>query len=128
MKIAGLAENGLMKGAYYVEMFSDKFREKLGFVPYPGTLNIRLVWRGDMDTRKRLNTKKHILIEPFEKDGKSFVDVKCYPCTINGKTKGAIVIPGKTDHPPEVIEIIAKDNLRETLSIKDNDCVVVELD
>lgn len=126
MIISGCVEQGMKKGAYYVEQFSDRFREKIGFYPFPGTLNVRLKTERDIEARKEMDKKEHVLIEPFEQGGKSFVQVKCYPCTINN-VKGVVVVPGRTDHPPEVIEVIAEASLRETLSIKDGDCVTIEI-
>ena len=42
MKIDGEVKAGLGKGAYFIsqEFYSNEFRKNLGFVPYPGTLNV----------------------------------------------------------------------------------------
>jgi riboflavin kinase len=52
--------------------------------------------------------------------------LKCFPCLING-AHGAIAIPERTHHGPEVLEIISPFNLRDRLGLKDGDCVKVEV-
>ena len=127
MRLVGKAETGIKRGAYYVEKFSDRFRDKLGYIPFPGTLNIRLVPEGDAVDRGELEGRGNITISPFEKEGEAFVRVRCYPCIINGKIFGSVVVPDRTDHPPEVIELVAKVNIRDALGIEDGDRVEVEL-
>ncbi|MFH1787906.1 MAG: DUF120 domain-containing protein, partial [Candidatus Altiarchaeota archaeon] len=38
----GAVSKGIGEGAYYVHEYADKIEKKLGFVPYPGTLNVSL--------------------------------------------------------------------------------------
>ena len=42
MKIEGEVKSGLGKGSYFMsqEFYSNEFRKNLGFVPFPGTLNV----------------------------------------------------------------------------------------
>ena len=42
MEINGTVTTGLGKAAYFLgqDFYKDQFHHKLGFIPYPGTLNI----------------------------------------------------------------------------------------
>jgi riboflavin kinase len=116
--IVGEVISGLGEGAYYIEQYRERIREYLGFDPYPGTLNLRVIFpRTIFDA---LCTVRPILIPGFVKEGRSFGDVKAYPVRING-INGAVVVPSRTVHPPKIAEIIAPVNLRKTLGLKDGD-------
>ena len=53
--------------------------------------------------------------------------VDCYLVRIQNQFDGAIVLPHKTEHEKNVIELIAPVNLREELLVKDGDEVECEL-
>jgi riboflavin kinase len=53
--IAGRVVHGLGEGAYYVDAYSPRFHESLGFEPYSGTLNVKIV---DDDSRSAINRMK----------------------------------------------------------------------
>ena len=42
MEITGIVTTGLGKAAYFLgqDFYKDQFREKCGFTPFPGTLNL----------------------------------------------------------------------------------------
>ncbi len=116
--VVGEVISGLGEGAYYIEQYRERIREYLGFDPYPGTLNLRVIFpRTIFDA---LCTVRPTLIPGFVKEGRSFGDVKAYPIKIRG-IRGAIVVPSRTVHPPKIAEIIAPVNLRETLGLNDGD-------
>ena len=51
--LEGTVFTGLGEGAYYIgrESYRKQFAEKLGFDPYPGTLNLKLATDYDVKTR-----------------------------------------------------------------------------
>ena len=48
--------------------------------------------------------------------------------TVNNQQKAAILIIERTHHHPNVVEIIAPINLREKLSVSDEDIITVKFD
>jgi len=93
--------------------------EKVGFKPYPGTLNIKLS-QESLAARKKLGQSASSRICP----------PKGYSCGIVspaliGNLKIAIVIPEVKDYPIDVLEVIAPVNLRDFLKVKDGDEIVV---
>ena len=119
----GTVVSGLGKGAVFVaiDYYKSQIKEKLGFVPYHGTLNI-ITNKNNAAVLEKINP---IRIERFKKGGKTYGGVSCYKITI-GLTKGAIIIPDLTEHE-DIIEIIAPVNLKSALKIKDGDRIKVEL-
>lgn len=119
--IQGKLISGTGKGSYFVSMYSELMEKKLGFIPFPGTLNLR------MEIIPQFNKTKKIILK---KEG--FGDVDCYPVTVwnrflRNHFKGYLLRPHKTIHPENIIEIIALVSLRQELSLTDGDEVQCEL-
>jgi riboflavin kinase len=129
ISFGGTLVSGSGEGKYYVgqEEYFLQFHDKLGFRPFLGTLNIRLRSVHDIKAKDEMEKMKPVLISGFKRDNRSFGDIRSYPCVINRKFKGAIIIPERTHHPSDIVEIIAPVGIREALSIKDNDYVHLEI-
>ncbi len=127
--LEGVVFSGLGEGAYYVkqDQYRKQFIEKLGFDPYPGTLNIKLTSDYDMKSRKELESYPAIEIEGFKNESRTFGSVKCYPALINNKAKGALILAFRTHYDSSVLEIIAARYLRNQLKIKDGQKVKLEI-
>jgi len=106
--------SGLGQAQYFLtrEGYSRQFVEKLGFVPFPGTLNVLL-------ESPFPSQRQAIEIEGFVEEGKSFGECKCYRIKINGM-QAAMVRPEKSRYPAELIEVIAPAKLR-ALGLEDGD-------
>ncbi|HIP88928.1 MAG TPA: CTP-dependent riboflavin kinase [Thermococcus paralvinellae] len=114
--IIGEVVSGLGEGAYYVKQYTPLIKEYLGFEPYPGTLNVRIIFPKTIFDA--LYNVKPVLIPGFVKNGRTFGDVKAYKVKING-IEGAIVLPSRTIHPPKIAEVMAPVYLRKELNLKD---------
>ena len=128
LEFDGVLVSGLGEGAYYVQLegYSEQFAQKLGFTPYPGTLNLRLssdhFW-----VKKELESLPAISITSFQTQRRTFGHVKCFRATINGAEKGAIILINRTHHDDRIIEIIAPNNLRKTLKLTEGSRVHVSI-
>lgn len=127
--LEGVVFSGLGEGAYYIKQdgYRKQFIEKLGFDPYPGTLNVRLTFDYDIKTRQELESYPAIEIEGFQDKSRTFGPVKCYPVFINNKAKGALMSAFRTHYDSSVLEIIAPQYLRNQLKIKDGQKVKIEI-
>lgn len=101
-----------------------QFIEKLSIDPYPGTLNLEIIDSESLHTFNVLKMKKGIEITP---EDSSFCSAQCHPVFIGGRLKGAIVFPAVEDYPENKMELIASQNIKETLSIKVGDDLEVEV-
>lgn len=120
---------GMGEGAYYVskESYRKQIVEKLGFEPYPGTLNVKLTSDYDIKTRQELEAYPAIEVMGFQNEDRSFGLVKCYPAIIGGKVKGALVTALRSHYDASVLEIIAPVCLRKQLGLKDGNKVKIEI-
>jgi riboflavin kinase len=119
LTIRGTVFTGLGEGAYYVSQPSYKrqFEQVLGFVPYPGTLNIRLSPQ-EVSKRKELETYPGRVVRGFDRRNRSFGEVVCYPATIDGINCSVIFIR-RTHHDESVLEVIAPVHVRSALDLKE---------
>jgi riboflavin kinase len=73
---------------------------------------------------KLIANKSLITIKGFSTSKRSFGNLACCKIRIKG-IEAAIVIPERTRHPDDIIEVIAPVHLRDKLKIKDNDKVKI---
>jgi riboflavin kinase, archaea type len=125
----GTVFTGLGEGAYYIskDYYRKQFLEKLGFDPYPGTLNLKLVTDYDLKTRSELEAYPAVEIQGFKNEDRTFGLVKCYPATVDNKIKGALVSALRSHYDVSVVEIISPTCLRKHLHLKDGNKVKVEV-
>ena len=113
---------GMGEGRYYTEQdgYVTQFKQKLGFIPYPGTLNVEIEY---IDRNKLRLLKNHsaIDIDEFQTKNRTFGGVKCFRAEING-IDAAIVLPLRS-HYSNILEFISPEFLREKLNINNNDFV-----
>ena len=123
MKIDGEVTTGLGKAAYFLskEFYTNEFKKNLGFIPYPGTLNV-IVSDKHLDEINEIKNNCENLI----KSDKGFGAVKYIKAKLNDEVNGAIVFPAKTTHEENYLEFISKHKLRDQLSLKDGDIVLLE--
>jgi riboflavin kinase len=122
----GTLFSGMGEGAYYISQsrYRDQFVSKLGFDPYPGTLNLR-VRKEDQEEVRLLEASPFILIEGFTDGNRSFGPAKCFRGTIAEKVDSALIVPVRTHYSGDVVELISKEYLRKLLQLKDGDTVKV---
>jgi len=120
MKIDGKVTTGLGKAAYFLsqEFYTNEFKKNLGFIPYPGTLNV-IVSDEYLDEINNIKDNCQNLIKPDE----GFGAVKYIEANLNDEIDGAIVFPAKTTHEENYLEFIAENKLRDELDLKDGDIV-----
>ncbi len=119
----GVLRDGKGDGGIFTQLgwVRKQFQEKLGFDPYPGTLNLQV--KGDSSIAA-LRKRAGIMIEP---EAPGYCEAKCLNVTVNGKAKATWIIPDVPGYPMDLIELMAPVSLRDKLSLKDGDIVSIEL-
>jgi riboflavin kinase len=127
--LGGKVFTGYGEGAYYIskESYRKQFIEKLGFDPYPGTLNLKLVSDYDVKARNELEAYPGVEIQGFKDEDRTFGSVKCYPVIIENQVKGALILALRSHYDASVLEIIAPVSLRKHLKLKEGQKVKVEV-
>jgi riboflavin kinase len=127
--LEGHVISGMGEGAYYMSLegYRMQFRQKLGYSPFPGTLNIKLSDPASMRSRQGLSAFPSIFIHGFSDKLRTYGWVKCYPVEINNGLvkKAALLILERTHYDDSIIEIIAPICIKESMKIKNGDHVSV---
>jgi len=120
----GKVVSGLGEGRYYTEQsgYVEQFEQKLGFKPYPGTLNVEIE-HIEKNKLRLLKNYDAVIVDGFENGNRTFGGVRCFRAKING-TNGAIVLPLRS-HYSNILEFISEHFLREKLGIEDDDEVKI---
>jgi riboflavin kinase len=138
--IVGEVTEGMGEGGYYVRIkeYYEQFKERLGFKPYYGTLNLQFSDLNKELLEENLKNRVPLRIEGFEKEEEGYIkrkygSVECYYCIIsrldnqNKKIEGAILKIKRTHHKKNIVEVLAEPYLRDVFKLKDGDRVRIEL-
>ena len=114
--LKGKVSRGGGGGSFFVSLpwARRQFKEKLGFDPYPGTLNLRL--SSGKDVEKLRDITKGVRIEPQ----KGFCEGRCFKALVMKKVWGAVIVPHVPNYPHDLLETLAPVNLRDALRLKDD--------
>jgi riboflavin kinase len=123
-KLSGTLKSGLGEGRYYVSRpsYLSSFKKLLGFRPFFGTLNLEVE---EPDLKSFLSSVKPLTVPGFETDERSFGQIRAFPVKVEGKQKAALIIPERTAHPKNEVEVIAPANLRKKFKLKDGSRVTL---
>jgi riboflavin kinase len=125
--LTGSVISGLGEGRYYMSLppYRDQFRQVFGRDPFPGTLNLRLS-SASRDVKRKVDGLPWTRIQGFVQENRTFGDARTLPCRIRD-IPCAIVVPGRSHYPDDVIELISPVELRTALKLSDGDLVNVEV-
>jgi riboflavin kinase len=121
VKLSGRVFSGQGEGEKFLELpwVKCQIKAKLGFIPYHGTLNIRLS-EESAERRKLLEKSASIRVSPAE----GYCSGKIFKALV-GVLECAVVIPEVAGYPPDVLELVAPVNLREKFKLADGDKITV---
>ena len=124
----GKVFSGFFEGAYYLCQgdYRDQIMEKIGFDPYPGTLNLRLD-ESELEKRRRVELMPAIHLRGFKDEERAFGSARCYPVVINEEVEGALIVAERTTYDLTVMEIISPIYLRGHFGLEDGDKVKVSI-
>jgi riboflavin kinase len=122
---------GMGEGAYYMSLdgYRKQFKEKLGYEPYPGTLNVRLTDQIYMKARLELGKHPSIFINGFSDGTRTYGWVKCYRATINDGAidNAAVLVLERTHYDDSMLEVIAPISIKQAAGTKNGDRIKVQV-
>jgi riboflavin kinase len=134
VELVGTVTSGMGEGRHYITLpgYMSQFRDRLGYEPYAGTLNVDLTEESVRD-RARLSGVEPITIEGWEDDERTYGPAYCYPATVEnaaGETyePAHVIAPERTHHGEDQLEVIAPDRLRDELDLADDNEVTVHVE
>ena len=129
LALNGSVISGLGEGAYYMSLngYTKQFKTKIGYIPFPGTLNVKLNQLQATQIIQQLDDLDSVMIDPFSDGKRTYGWVKCFHATLNNSIKCELIRLERTHHDSSVIELISKNNLRKTTKLKTGSKVMVKI-
>lgn len=85
--------------------------------PFPGTLNLRLEPGPSVESWRAL--KASVVGRELPPGEEGFCTSTLFPVNVEGRVRGAIVLPHVEGYPEDVVELIASESLRERFRLDD---------
>lgn len=129
VELKGTLVSGMGEGAYYMGLkgYTKQFQSKIGYVPYPGTLNVRLDQKIHQEAIKQFETLNGVKIKSFSDGKRTYGWVKCFTAKLNNSTNCELIILERTHHDDSIIELISKSCMRKTAKLKDGSKVSIKI-
>jgi len=123
-EFSGTIQSGLGEGKYYISLsgYQNQFKKILNKKVFPGTLNLKI---NEFELQEFLLSKEKILVNGFSNNQRSFGNAFLFKVRLNDSVNAAIIVPERTNHPSDIVEIISPYFLRKKLNAKDNDSIVI---
>jgi len=125
--LSGRIVRGVKRGTHFTQLdwVQKQFMEKLGFRPYPGTLNLEVSTEYIPVIEEM---QKHEGVELVSPDP-AFCSGKALPANVEG-VSGAIIVPAEEVrvHGKNIVEVIAPLRLKDVLDVGDGDSVTLTVD
>ena len=125
--LTGKIVSCIKQGAFFTQLdwVQEQCLEKLGFKPYPGTLNLEIAHENRAIIEALRPQEGVELVPPDSNFCSGFV----FPITVEG-ISGAIVAPAEDVrvHGKNIIEIISHLGLKDALGVADGDWISLTID
>jgi len=123
-EIVATIVSGIGAGRQFVALpwFREAVRRAVGFDPYPGTLNVRVVDDAGLACWRRLRGARGMRI-----DGPDVASCggTLVPVMIEDVLPAAVIVPDVTRHADDLLEVIAEVHLKSRLGRGDGDTIAI---
>ena len=132
LSLSGTITTGMGEGRHYISLpgYERQFESELGYTPFPGTLNVELD-ESSIRSRPALSAQASVPIDSWEDGDRTFGAATCYPARLEsgGGTYEPthVIVPDRTHHDEESLELIAPEKLRDALDLEDDDTVSIHV-
>ena len=129
IEITGTLVSGMGEGAYYMGLkgYTKQFKSKIGYVPFPGTLNVRIDQKKYQEAIKQFVNLNGIKIKSFSDGKRTYGWVKCFPAKLNNSISCNLILLERTHHDNSVVELISKTCLRKTAKLKEDSKIKIKI-
>ncbi|MBI2572340.1 CTP-dependent riboflavin kinase [Candidatus Woesearchaeota archaeon] len=127
ISLKGILTAGLGEGKYYMSLegYKTQFQNKLGYIPFEGTLNLTVA---ATQLEHFVSSLPSLRLEGFSTPQRTFGGLLAYPVLISfgsKKTQGHLIMPERTVHTKAVAEVICPIHFRKSWKL--NNGAVVTL-
>ena len=126
MRLEGVLVSGLGQGAQFMAIpwVRDAVRRLVGFDPYPGTLNVRLVEPDMVAAWRTIQNGPALRLAPPPPEE---CGARLFRVTVAPALDAAIIVPDVTRHGDDTLELIAPIHVRYHLGLNDHERVALHV-
>lgn len=130
--VRGRVTDGMGEGRHYISLsgYMRQFVDKLGYEPFPGTLNLTLD-EESVRRRSRLEAIDAVPIDGWEDEDRTYGPAVCYPARVEAEggtyERAHAIVPERTHHDEDNLELIAPEKLRDVISLSDDEWIDVTI-
>ncbi|MEZ3143014.1 DUF120 domain-containing protein [Halobaculum sp. MBLA0143] len=131
--LEGTVTSGMGEGRHYIALpgYMEQFRERLNYEPFHGTLNVDLT-EESVRARAGLDSVGGVWIDGWEGDERTYGPATCYRASVETADGDSfdpchVIVPERTHHDEQQLEVIAPVKLRTELDLADDDHVTVRI-
>jgi len=127
--LKGTLVSGMGEGAYYMSLkgYTKQFKSKIGYVPFPGTFNVKLGKKEYTEAIRQFEGMEGIHIDGYSDGKRTYGWVKCFKAKLNSSFDCELIRLERTHHDTSTIELIAKNNLRKTAKLSDGSKLTITI-
>ncbi len=127
--LKGTLVSGLGEGAYYMSLqgYSKQFKTKIGYIPFPGTFNVKLGKKEYTEAISQFEEMEGIHIDGYSDGKRTYGWVKCFKAKLNSTFDCLLIRLERSHHDTSIIELISKSNLRKTAKLSNNSKVTITI-
>lgn len=127
--LSGVLVAGMGEGKYYMSLkgYTKQFVQKIGYIPFPGTLNVKLDKKEHVESLRQLNNLDGTKIDGFSDGKRTYGWVKCFACKLNDKVDAQLIMLERTHHDLSTIELISKFEIRKKLALKSGSPISIKI-
>ena len=129
VELKGILVSGMGEGSYYMSLkgYTKQFKSKINYVPFPGTLNVKLQKREFIESAQQFRALPGVIINGFSDGKRSYGWVKCFNAKLNNSINCELIILERTHHDESIVELISKVNIRKTAKLKDGSKLTIKI-
>ncbi len=120
IELKGEIISGMGEGAYYMSLkgYTKQFKSKIGYVPFPGTLNVKLYQKEYVESIQRIDELDGQKINSFSDGKRTYGWVKCFTAKLNKTINCQLIRLERTHYDNSTIEVISKNNICKAANLK----------
>ena len=120
IELKGEIISGMGEGAYYMSLkgYTKQFKSKIGYVPFPGTLNVKLYQKEYLEAIQQVDDLDGQKINSFSDGKRTYGWVKCFTAKLNRTINCQLIRLERTHYDNSIIELISKNNICKTANQK----------
>jgi len=129
VELKGTLVSGMGEGAYYMSLkgYTQQFKSKVNYIPFPGTLNVKLDKKVYQEAIKQFTGLDGIIINGFSDGKRTYGWVKCFHAKINKSIDCELIILERTHHDESIIELISRVCIRKLGKLKDGSKITIKI-